>query len=447
MDRRRLTIPPRAAALVLLLQLVTFCTPASARVITVGPQREAATVDAALARAKVGDEIVLERGVEFPTAGLKVSIDAVEIRSDDGPGAPATIRNTSTSKSATTVEHRGEGLILRDLIMTGGATVTCVQAKGRRLTIDNVKPTASIWRFVFLDGAQQTVIRNCDVPLINDYNVCSFGGETRGLVIERCTFGGSVDEHCIRLQRIHDARLRDSTFHMGGKKSALTIREGADVRVDNCTINGPIAIGPLADGDGGIKLPSNTPAERFRREATLRRTALDYTFKNCTINTNGSITVEMGVQRLTFDACLMTTTRQWVVRLNKDEYEPWRNVPTGQIVHCELTGPAGLRPLENMRPDFHVIGTIVNGVRVPDTGAPTTQPGGPGGAVPGEVPTTKPATQPTTTPATQPGVDVGARREDVVGALDLVDDAITQLHVARARLRSSTQPSAVASAP
>ncbi len=450
MDPHRLTILPRAVSLVLLPLLAAFCTPASARVITVGPQSEATTVDAALARAEVGDEIVLQRGVEFPTGGLTVSIDAIEIRSADGPGAPATLRNTSTSKSATTVEHRGEGLTLRDLVMTGGDTVTCVQAKGRRLTLDNVTPTASIWRFVHLDGAQQTVIRNCNVPLLNDYNVCAFGGEVRGLLIERCTFGGSVDEHCIRLQRIHDARLRDSTFHMGGRKSALTIREGADVRVDNCTINGPIAIGPLADGDGGIKLPTGTPAERARREAMLRRTGMNYTLKNCTIDTNG-ITVEMGVQQLTFDGCWIKTNRQWVLRLNKDEYEPWRNIPTGQLVHCEVTGPAGLRPLENKRPDFHVIGTIVNGVRVPDTGVPTTQPSGPGGAVPGEVPatkpSTKPATQPTTPPATQPGAEVGARREDVVAALDLVEDAITQLHVARERLRSATQPSAVASAP
>src|SRR5688500_280860 len=429
----------------LLLPFV-LSSPALDRVITVGPQREAATINAALARAKVGDEIVLDRSVEYPTDGIVVAVDAIEIRSADGPGAAATIRNTSTSKSAVTIDHRGDGLILKDLAMTGGGTVTCVRGKGQRLTIDTVNPTSSIWRFVHLDGARQTVIRNCDVPLLNDYNVCAFGGETRGLLIERCTFGGSVDEHCIRLQRIHDAQLRNSTFNAGGKKSALTVREGSNVRVENCTINGPIGIGPLADGDGGINLPTSTAAERERREAMLRRTAQDYTFKNCTIDTNG-IAVEMGVQRLTFDACWIKTIRPWVLRLNKDEYAPWRNIPTGQLVHCELTGPAGLRPFETKRPDFHVIGTIINGVRVPDTGTPTTKPDGPGGAVPGEVPTTKPTTVPTTAPTTQPDGQAGARREDVLAALDDVDGAMAQLLVARERLRSSTQPSVVATGP
>ena len=133
--------------------------------------------------------------------------------------------------------------------------------------------------------------------------------------------------------------------------------------------------------------------------------------------------------------------------MNKDDYAPWRNVPTGQIVHSELTGPAGLRPFENKRPDFHVIGTIINGVRVPDTGTPTTRPEGPGGAVPGEVPTTKPTTVPSTAPTTQPDAQAGARREDVIAALDHVDGAMAQLSVARERLRSSTQPSVVATGP
>jgi hypothetical protein len=453
MHRRRRNSRYVSIALVRVVCTFVLCSIAQdavARVIQVGPQREATTLNAALARAKVGDEIVLDRAIEYPTDGLKVTVDAIEIRSAEGPEAPATIRNTSASKSATTIEHRAEGLVLKDLVMTGGATVTCVQAKGRRLTIDNVNPTASIWRFVHLDGARQTVIRNCDVPMLNDYNVCSFGGETRGLLIEGCTFGGSVDEHCIRLQRIYDARLRDCTFRAGGKKSALTVRDGADVRVENCTLSGPIAIGPLADGDGGINLPTGTAAERARREASLRRTGQDYTFKSCTIDTNG-ITVEMGVQRLTFDACWIKTSKQWTLRLNKDEYEPWRNIPTGQLVHCELTGPAGLRPFENRRPDFHVIGTIINGVRVPDTGTPTTKPGGSGGAVPGEVPSTKPTTKPTTSPSTepttQPGEQGSVRRDDVLGALERVEDALGQLEVARERLRSSTQPSEVASAP
>jgi hypothetical protein len=413
---------------------------AIARVIQVGPQREVTTINAAVARAKVGDEIVLDRATEYPTDGVKVTVDAIEIRSAEGPEAPAIIRNTSTSKSPTTIEHRGEGLVLKDLVMSGSGGVTCILAKGRRLTIDSVKPAASIWRFVHLDGAQQTVIRHCDVPLLNDYNVCSFGGETRGLVMERCTFGGSTDEHCVRLQRIHDARLRDCTFNAGGKKSALTVRDGANVRVDNCVINGPIAIGPLADGDGGINLPTGTVAERARREALLRRTALDYTFQNCTITTNG-ITVEMGVQRLTFQACWIKTAKQWILRLNKDQYETWRCVPTGQLVHCELNGPAGLRPFENKRPDFHVIGTIINGVRLPDTGTPATQPGSGGGAVPGEVP----STHPTPAPATQAGGELTVRPEDVLSAVNRLDDAIALLGVARDRLRSSTQPSELGS--
>lgn len=408
------------ARLVMLMALLLALTaPATARVIEVGTQREVPTLDAAIARAKVGDEIVLQRGVEHLTAGVTIKVDAIEIRSGDGPGDPATIRNTSSSKSAVTIEHRGEGLTLKDLRLTSaaGATVTGVRAKGKRLTLDNVNPDRSIWRFVHLDGARQTVIRNCDAPLLKDYAVCAFGGEARGLLIERCTFGGSEDEHCIRLQRIHDALLRDSTFFAGGWKSALTLREGQDVRIENCTLRGPLSIGPLADGDGGINLPASTPQERARRDEQLRRSAKRYTFKNCTIDTSG-ITVEMGVEDVTFVACTVKTTRPWVVRLNRDEYEPWRSVPSGRVVHCEFIGPDGLRVLERERPDFHVTGTVINGVRVVD----------------------EPPLPSTTAPSAASTRQAEARREDVIAALNRVDAVITELHVARTRLHSSTQP-------
>ncbi len=409
----------RAARYVTTMLLLALAPPAPARVIEVGPQREARTLDAAVARARIGDEIVLQRGVEHLTTGVTIKVDAIEIRSAPGTGEPATIRNTSASKSATTLEHRGEGLVLNDLRLTsgGGKTVTGVRAKGQRLTIDNVHADGSIWRFVHLDGARQTVIRNCSAPKLNDYIVCAFGGETRGLLIERCTFGGSEEEHCIRLQRIHDALLRDSTFSAGGWKSALTLREGADVRVENCTLNGPVSIGPLADGDGGINLPISTPQERARRDELLRRSAKRYTFKNCTIDTSG-ITLEMGVQDITFVACIVKTGRPWVMRLNRDEYEPWRSVPSGRVVYCEFLGPDGLRVLEHGRPDFQVTGTVINGVRVPD-----------------DVPA-----PPATAPATPSTKQAEARREDVIAALDRVDAVITELHVARTRLHSSTQP-------
>ncbi|MGB7158061.1 MAG: right-handed parallel beta-helix repeat-containing protein, partial [Tepidisphaeraceae bacterium] len=231
----------RSAILPLLMVWLLAAPVARGRVIDVGPDRPVRTIDAALARAAVGDEIVLDRGIEHPTAGLRVTVDAIEIRSADGQGLPATITNTSTDKNATTFEHRADGLVLKDLILTGGGNVTCVRARGRRLTIDNVRPTNTVWLFVHLSGAQQTVIRNCETPVLPAYTVCAFDQDTRGLLIDRCTFLGSEKEHTIRLQRIYDAVLRDSTFKVGGWKSALTIREGADNRVENCTIAGPLA--------------------------------------------------------------------------------------------------------------------------------------------------------------------------------------------------------------
>ena len=123
------------------------------------------------------------------------------------------------------------------------------------------------------------------------------------------------------------------------------------------------------------------------------------------------------------------------------------NVPSGRIVHCELTGPADLRPLERDRPDFHVVGTIINGARFPDTDSPATQPSDPddgghgGGATPGELPsTTSPTTAPASPPTTSPSA--GARPADVIAALDSIDAALGELQVARQRLHSSTQPSA-----
>ncbi|HEV2295932.1 MAG TPA: right-handed parallel beta-helix repeat-containing protein [Tepidisphaeraceae bacterium] len=419
-------LPP---ARVIALLILTLCAPAAARVIGVGPDREARTLEAAIARAKVGDEIVLDRAIEHLTSGVVVSVDAVEIRSADGPGEPATIRNISTGKWPVTIEHRAEGLILKDLIMAGaeGVNITAIRGKGARLTVDNVSPSASVWRFVHIDGAQQTVVRNCTAPVLPDYTVCSFGGISRNLILERCTFGGSVKEHTIRLHKIQGALLRDSTFDVGGKKSALTIRDGADVRVENCTINGPVAIGPVADGDGGINLPTDTPQQRAQREAMLRRNLRDVTLENCTINTNG-INVEMGTENLVLEACSIKTNKQSALRLNRDEYEPWRKIPSGRLVHCELIGPPGLRPFETPRPDFHAVGTVINGVRVPDTAEPTTQPSAPGGAVPAEAPTTQPTEQ------------VHAQRSDVLAALDRVEDALAQLHLARARLHASMQP-------
>jgi hypothetical protein len=150
--------------------------------------------------------------------------------------------------------------------------------------------------------------------MLNDYNVCSFGGETRGLLIERCTFGGSEDEHCVRLQRIRDARLRDCTFNAGGKKSALTIRDGANVRVDNCIINGPIAIGPPCRRRRRDQA-ADEHAGRATRGArrSLRRTGLDYTFHELH-DYDQRHHRRNGVQRLTFDACWIKTSKQWIFR-------------------------------------------------------------------------------------------------------------------------------------
>lgn len=427
-----------------LFLLLALCAPAVARVITVGPAREARTLNAALARAKSGDEIVLDRAIEHLTSGVVIRVDAIEIRSADGAGEPATIRNTSVGEWPITIHHRGEGLIIKNLTMAGveGVNVTAIRARGKRLIVDNVTPAASIWRFVHVDGAEQTVVRNCTAPVLVDYTVCTFGAESRDLLVERCTFGGSTKEHTIRTHKINGAVFRDSTFSVGGWKSAMNLRDGANVRIENCTINGPLGIGPLADGDGGIKHPTDTPEQRAKRDDLLRRSMRNVMLKNCTIDTNG-ITVEMGVQNLVFEGCVIKTSRPYVLRLNRDEYEPWRNVPSGRIVHCELIGPPGLRAFERERPDFHVIGTLINGRRVPDTTAPTTQPDGPGGAVPGEVRDELPAPNPTTPLTTQPGPQADApHREDVMAALDHVDDALAQLHVARGRLHASTQPAA-----
>jgi hypothetical protein len=82
-------------AAVPLLALLALSAPAAARVIDVGPDRDVKTIDAAFAKAQVGDEIVLQRGVEHLTDGTKVTVDAVEVRSADGPGAPAIVHNTS----------------------------------------------------------------------------------------------------------------------------------------------------------------------------------------------------------------------------------------------------------------------------------------------------------------------------------------------------------------
>jgi hypothetical protein len=128
--------------------------------------------------------------------------------------------------------------------------------------------------------------------------------------------------------------------------------------------------------------------------------------------------------------------------LNKDEYEPWRCIPTGQLVHCELNGAAGLRPFENKRPDFHVIGTLVNGVRVPDSGTPTTRPEQRRGGA-GEVPSTKPTTAPDAAGAEQSacGLTMWWGRWIAWRMRSLNSRSHASV------LRSSTQPSEVASAP
>ncbi len=421
----RFTTP---AAVLLLLGLLVASRAAHARVIEVGPARAVRTINAAVARAAVGDEIVLDRGVEFLTSGLKIEKDAIEIRSAAGAGAPATIRNVSTAKWVNTIEHRGEGLLLKDLILSGGPNVTCIRARGRRLTVDNAVPADSVWRWVHLDGAAETTVRNCDVPKLSSYAICAFDRDSRALVVERCTFaGGDKESHTIRLQRTYGALIRDCTINGDGARSVLNIRDGGDNRIENCTIEGSLSLGPLADGDGGINLPSSTPAEIARRETELRRTQKNLTFKNCTIDTDG-ITVEMGVQNLVFETCVIRTIRPWALRLNRDEYEPWRNIPTGRLLRCELIGPPGLRPFERDRPEFYVVGTVINGVRVPDTAPASTQPASGGGSVPAGLPTTQRSPQ------------GSARREEVLAALNHVETALAELHVARMRLHSSTQP-------
>lgn len=415
--------------------LLLFCAPAAARVIQVGPDREAKTLNIALARAKPGDEIVLDRATEHLTSGVVVRVDAIEIRSAPGAGEPATIRNTSTDGYPTTIDHRGEGLIVRDVVMAGteGVNIMGIRAKGRRLIVDSVTAAPSLWGLVMLDGADHTVVRNCKAPVLTAYTVSSFGSASHDLLVERCTFLGSSTEHTIRLHKIHGARLRDSTFHVGGKKSALTIRDGANVHVENCTIQGAIAIGPLSGGDGGIDHPTATPQQRAKRDAMLRLSLRDVTLKNCTIDTPG-IDVEMGTHNFVLDRCWIKTQKQRVLRVKRNEYEPWRSIASGRLVHCELSGPPGLRPFQEPRPTFHVIGTVINGERVADSEAPTTKPEDAGGAVPGE------ATPPSTAPTTQIIEQGGVHRADVMVALDRVDDALAQLHVARERLYSSTQP-------
>ncbi len=373
--------------------LLACVTNARGRVVEVGPTRNVRTLDAALAQAASGDEIVLDR-VEHVTSGLKVTVDAIEIRSADTPGEPAIIRNVSTKEYATTIEHRAEGLLLKDLVFSGGANVTCVRARGKRLTVDHAIPAETVWRWVQLAGATDTTIRNCDVPKLPSYAVCSFDHDSRNLVIERCNFaGGDSDSHTIRLHRIFGSRLRDCTINADGARAALNIRDGGDNRVENCAINGPIAIGPLADGDGGLNLPTSTPEERARRDTLLRRTQQRITFKNCAIETNG-ITVEMGSQDVTFDRCRIKTSRPWVLRLNRDEYEPWRNIPTGQVVDCAFEGPSTMRVFEKPRPDFHLFGTTINGGAAPDSPAPASRPASGGGAVPGELSVEIPTSQP-----------------------------------------------------
>ena len=391
----------RATLPALLLALILARPHASAGVIEVGPAKSVRTLDAAVTVAKVGDEIVLDRGVEHVTDGVEITTDAIEIRSADGPGDRAVIRTVSTKQYPVAIEHRAEGLMLRDLTFTAGSpNVTCVRARGRRLTLDDVEPAGdNVWRWVWISGGGQTVLRNSDVPALKSYAVCSFDHDARVLIIERCTFaGGDRDSHTIRLQRIHAARIVDCTIEGIGARSALSIRDGADNRVEGCTINGRLYLGPLADGDGGINHSTATAADRARRDELLRRTQRNLLFRNCAIDTDG-ITVEMGVQNLVLDGCRIKTTRSWALRLNEDEYAPWRNVPSGRVVNCELTGPRGLTVFEHAKPAFFVANTTANGERVADT-LPQTQPATrPGGATPGEVPTTTPGPGPTTLPA------------------------------------------------
>jgi hypothetical protein len=272
-------------------------------------------------------------------------------------------------------------------------------------------------------------------------------------------------------------------------------------------------------------------------------------FINCTIDTP-SVTVEMGVQNLVFEGCKIKTSKSSLLRLERDQYEPWRNIPTGGVIDCELTGPADLRLFHTDRKTFTVQNTTLNGTRLPDVmRGPTTEPSsGGGGAVPGEVvspakptvlrfdlidattgailrelkdgdalPTTLPAGTslnvlvttnppnvgslrvaydgasriertapytigspslaiaegshtieatpftgdnatgtagaltrvtfirppsdvPTPPPATQPSVDLIVRRDEFLGAVASMDDALADLTTARQRLTASTQP-------
>jgi hypothetical protein len=248
-----------------------------------------------------------------------------------------------------------------------------------------------------------------------------------------------------------------------------------------------------------------------------------------------------------FDGCRITASKNSVLRLARDEYEPWRNIPTGSVIDCELTGSPDLRLFQTDRKTFTVQNTTVNGTRLPDvTREPATKPSDGGGATPGEVtspppapkpavlrfdlidattgafvceltdgvtlPTTLPSAlnvlvttnppqvgsvrvaydgasriertapytigspsltirdgshtieattftgdnatgtagavakitftrqpQPTTSPATQPSPEPVIHRDDVIAAIDSVDDALSNLTVARQRLTAATQ--------
>ena len=65
-------------------------------------------------------------------------------------------------------------------------------------------------------------------------------------------------------------------------------------------------------------------------------------------------TVEMGVQNLVFEGCRIKTSKSSVLRLERDQYEPWRNIPSGAVIDCELTGPADLRLFHTDRKTFTV---------------------------------------------------------------------------------------------
>jgi hypothetical protein len=130
----------------------------------------------------------------------------------------------------------------------------------------------------------------------------------------------------------------------------------------------------------------------------LRRTSRNVTFKNCTIDTP-NVTVEMGVPNLIFLGCRIAPAKNSVLRVARDEYEPWRNIPTGAVIDCALTGPADLRLFHTDRKTFTVQDTTINGTRLPDvTRGPATKPGDGAGATPGEVIPPPPATNPTTKP-------------------------------------------------